>query len=155
MSVSSTSNVNTVMYWNEGDLVKVYFQHMIYVGVLDGWSFWPEKRHHDPYPCVFTGVCMWPVRVRNLTHQHIAIHNVEVHHVGAYIIENKSLTKRASVIQRHWRLYHTKRIVAARMIQRVWKECISNPYHNMCQHRLLHEFTGMHPVVSSSPPSCG
>ena len=143
------------MYWKEGDIVKVYFQHMKYLGVLDGLSYWPEQCHHDPYPCIFTGVCMWPVRIRNLTHQHIAIDRVELHHVGAYIIENKSLNRRVGVIQRHWRMYHAKRIVAARMIQRIWKESISNPYHNMCRQRLLHEFTEMHPFVSGSPPSCG
>ena len=142
-------NSDTVMYWKEGDLVRVYFQHMNRTGVLDGWSHWPERRHHDPYPCDFTGVCMWPVRVRNFTHQHIAIDRVDVFHCGAYIIANRSLDRRAGVIQRHWRLHHERRVAAARAIQCAWKECVSDPYRCICRKRLLHEFAGLVALCTS------
>lgn len=138
--MASSTNATTVKYWREGDAVLVNYTGM-FVGVLDGWFTWPERSYWGPCTCKLTGAALWPVRVGMRTHKLFPIDKNQIRH--GYIVENITLTRKVKIIQRSWRRYRTKRVNSARTIQCVFRQCISNPYHPMCQRRLLHEFTQM------------
>ena len=44
-------------------------------------------------------------------------------------------------------LYMARRMVAARRIQRAWRECVSNPVFHVCKNRLMSEFDRFHAEV--------
>jgi hypothetical protein len=127
-------------YWREGDLVTVFIAGR-QTGILDGWFTWPTRQYHGPREFVSEGM-NWPVRFRKcFFHQYIPVANI----LGAkYIHENKTLKIHVCRIQRCWRNYcMRKRNKAASLIQTVFRNCISNPYHPMCRARLLREFHSM------------
>lgn len=148
LTMALSTNATTMTYWREGDTVLVNFTG-VFSGVLDGWFTWPERHHCGPCACKLSGVTLWPVRVDKLTHRLFPIDMSQGSH--GYIVENTTLTRKVKMIQRSWRRHRTKIVTSARTIQRVFRQCISNPYHPMCQRRLLYEFTQMSPYV---PEGC-
>jgi hypothetical protein len=58
-----------------------------------------------------------------------------------YIIRNRTLDIFVRRIQGRWRRRLQLKHRCATVIQRCFRSCNSNPYHPMCQRRLLREFT--------------
>lgn len=136
-----------VGYWREYDIVLVHINHHRYVGILDGWVDWPIQKHCGPREFDPEGK-MWHVRVKKLTHCYIAVARSPGLEYIDYIIENKTMLIYVCRIQRWWRKQMTRRNTAATLIQRLFRESISNPYHLMCGNRLLREFSCMESIYT-------
>ncbi len=133
---------NTACYWREFDIVTVHIAGRR-LGVLDGRISWPIQRHVSPRVFDPEGL-MWPVRVGRVTHRYFAVTpRPGREHAAEHIIENKTLLIHVIRIQRIWRERMCLRKAAATMIQRVFRTCISNPYHPICRNRLIREYEYM------------
>jgi hypothetical protein len=126
-------NAHTSIYWREYDIVMVKISGL-HIGILDGWFSWPIQRHVNPRMFDPEDMMWWPVRVGKLTHRFFALD---------HIIENKTLLIHVRRIQRCWRTKMKMRNAAAIVIQQMFRNCISNPYHPLCRSRMDREYSCM------------